>query len=1232
MGLIKSYGNYVIQRKHQLINDGTILERDYATVGGMTDNPTTNQQYYKRGTFVYSINGEIVTNKIYDSKSWEKNGESEFWNQENIDVNETQDNSLNILLKQDSYKLKDFAYFGSCAELIKNSLKNIINQFPGELYVPIIKENGKVVVENPFGINLHTPFNLLTIDEQNDLKNVHNNISNYDVVNANGEIYEVKGIEIVTKEKPANTCTYHFADAIVKYNDKNSITFECWCNENDNVYYQTNKSYEGFHIRPKTKLYNDFFKNLSSFEKVLLNKDSQPKYSAIFEVYKETDYGYQSFYEKFTFPITKSGYNLDIVSDKYTSYINALSKYAIMFDDLYCNNLYRQMTHESIKNFDWTDVLQRNNETKDDYVENGKKIEHMLMIFGKELDEIKFYIDGIKNTNTITYNDANNISNYFLTDTLNIEGWDVKNVFPLIEQNGNVFEDLTTIAQPYGNTKLIDYIDGYFSGYFGENNFTKIERVDVKDIHNEGAKNKIYQVDNNGYLRERIKQHISNKPYSMQNVNDNFFKYLKLNSRNIFQKKGTIEAIESLLGLFGLRSKRWYDSIEQDSQKRLVGNQITYDYEIKEYVAITTPLEEKDTSNEQVNLPRKKNLYDFFNTTKTLAYNTSEFKNGVYVPYQGLPVRYYEMNDKRYLYPYFSNNKIIDGKPYYQMNGGWCHKDYIYSANTVLDENDGGFLDTNTQISSVNDLRELLTLQDEQLYDGLIYHVKSIKGDYVCVNEKLYDIFTELDSMYFKVQVKNNMITIGDQEWYGSIETYDENGELCTIDIGAHSKRGYIKIFIKEDKELNNFIIHVAQEERILINYMLFIDGKMVQMFDADGFYKNVTNYFVLENKAWGHRLGLWGWNQLTQEDPRYISIQRIQRNYQGNNPHTKSFTYDNGVEYLMFFKQLFKYAIEQEAFNKNCYSTLQEYMASLCEIEDNVGFQNLIEDNLYYIDIKKYSDTKIHNFCNYLDTSGQKKYFYEFNDGGTIVDYDNASYNTSILDLPKNYQVNTILSLHCKEVLDNDKYAAPLSGSTVILWFNKDEKLGTNTFTYYRLSTNFGINNPIINAEIPSGECIVIEQERFYAENGKIKYKGHTYKIESDGGERFVTINNVKHIVLTSNAECFGIKVFLNGEYYKLDKKVRVQIIEIDGYDNYYSFYECQNYNNLNNDNVLSGTVVNNQTCLDQIINLKNVDIIFKNNATHKFLQRQYFDKIVLHYLLQIIPSNVILNIKFQN
>jgi hypothetical protein len=86
------------------------------------------------------------------------------------------------------------------------------------------------------------------------------------------------------------------------------------------------------------------------------------------------------------------------------------------------------MTHEAIKNLDWTFVREQDGQNEDVQIDSGK-IEKILQLYARQYDGLKRYIDNIKNTNKITYNEKNNIPDYFLTDTVDIDGWDVK---PLI--------------------------------------------------------------------------------------------------------------------------------------------------------------------------------------------------------------------------------------------------------------------------------------------------------------------------------------------------------------------------------------------------------------------------------------------------------------------------------------------------------------------------------------------------------------------------------------------------------------------------------------------------------------------------------------------------------------------------------------------------------------------------------------------------------------------------------
>ena len=78
-----------------------------------------------------------------NNAGWEKNGSEEVWTLSSInDSNdvESAEKTLEIVLKQDYYKLKDFAYYGSCSELIRASIIDIVNKFPRRIICTIYRQ------------------------------------------------------------------------------------------------------------------------------------------------------------------------------------------------------------------------------------------------------------------------------------------------------------------------------------------------------------------------------------------------------------------------------------------------------------------------------------------------------------------------------------------------------------------------------------------------------------------------------------------------------------------------------------------------------------------------------------------------------------------------------------------------------------------------------------------------------------------------------------------------------------------------------------------------------------------------------------------------------------------------------------------------------------------------------------------------------------------------------------
>ena len=936
MGYIKSKSNYVIQKKHQSINDGFIYERDFNTLGGIGDMPSQDNKYYKNGTFIFGKNDSISRTSYYATQNWLSNGEKDYWTSDDV-LLENEIVSLDIVLKQDIQKLKDFAYYGSCVELIRASINDIIDKFPGEIYTTDIeakKMSGNTivnifnddttwyVVDNPFNLDLHTPQSGLTWEEKENITYIQSHYgSHYNLYSGGTQILGTVTMAIDNTPDSKQFQPYERMGDITFTksdggNTEDLLTIRWVRNENCEIIYVA--SAPEFAIRPKDQHYKNFISKLDTFQQILLNDHTNPKYSAIFEVMDETEDGFHMKYEKFTFPLGMGNYNLGITTPQFQTYIDNLVKYAELFDNMFCHNLYRSLTHESIKNFDWTDTLQRGEETKEEYFDGGDKIQKMINICGREFDEIKFYIDGIANTNNITYNDAYNIPDYFLTDTLNIEGWDVKNVFPF--NSGKTIDD--AVVYPFVNQCGDGKIpNDYYSGFFGDG--CQVSRSGCTNT--KGG----LLIDNQGFLRHKIHPFRTDKAYSMQEMNNHFMKLLKLNSRAILRTKGTIESLEMILSLFGLRSKRMYESIDvsyvsaNTRYNEIMSGSTSYDYEINEYIAVTNAIED---ANKQI---------DELNKTKNIAYNTVEYANGVYVPYQGLPVRYYEVGGNTYLCPYFSNDINIDGKPYYQMYGGWAY-------------NEDHFTDTNTIIPCVQTLTDLISIPRKNLYNGIIYKVNNISGNWVSMGGALYEIYTQGDREYVSLTINNNALVIGGYVWTDTITLQISSDVTQTYDLNNFPNGSELKMWIFNDK------MYLAQNNHEFNDYTVLRNGTV---------NTNGTNYFQLFDINDCNSIGLWGWNQLTQDSSQYNTIKKIQRNRDGNNPHQNGLTYDNGVEYVKYFAHLFKYAVETESFNEKCFPSYNDYVNAI-DSASTYGFTCLLDtDDDCKNDFIKHESSKTHSF-----------------------------------------------------------------------------------------------------------------------------------------------------------------------------------------------------------------------------------------------------------------------------
>jgi hypothetical protein len=1078
MPYIKSHSNYALKKKHQIVDDGTVFERDITTIGAVNQFAPGQTPIYRSGNFIITVRADRGGTNQYNTQKWEQsNNSGETWTLSNISgmtsKDENQDDTK-IVLKNDYYDFRDFAYYGSLTELFRSSMNDILDRFPGELYC--ISGNGETgavyytssytedleavetnirlggsdfyEVSNPYGINIHAAE---APKEADPLKYFANGgYKNY-TINGNkitswkSEYYYSEKIgknNFIRYTATTDSSAVTTASSTTYYPCKGDKVAEITLNgenaENkkiyvylgdDNVVYYLHKAGQNdVHITPDEGVIADFYNGCSDLERIILNPNTSPKYKATFSVISEDDYGYTRELEEFVFPTSAGGYNPATES----GYVDRLVTIGEFYDENLTDNLYRSMTHEAIKNFDWSYTREYDEDAEEEHFEGGQKIQKALRIFAREFDEQKKYIDNIKNTGRITYDDRANIPDYFLADVCEDDGWDIKSVIPYDlketwEVDGKTVEVPSDIYSPNsGETYQIHNASGktiddvfvptkYFNREYSQSSKSAVTPYNSSYI-GDGTNNGYFiQCSSggtgvSGYLSgwygtnitaavadetykfmfpsDRIEHRI--KPYSddtsgytYMDINNEFLKRLKLNSRAIWRHKGTLEGIEMILGMFGLKSKRWIDKTKKDKY-----DSKSPDYEIVEYTQFTKPI--KDT------LDNEHNMYtiDWINSTKTITYDNRATSNYTlpgsmgsnYIPYQGLPVAYLDKSDGRYLYPNFNKNEQLDGNPYFQMDGGWLAKTIAGKQNFQFDADDNivhcpvsagtvtsGFVidnqklykETVRSIRRVESLRELLSIPQSELYDGIICYVGRIDNETAIIDGEAFTIEHDGNDRYVRLTRSGGFVKVGGLYFDEDIVVLGKDGDNLSAETYSLDDKldGYeIKAYIASD---DTFVCKSATSDQYSVN-----NFKIVKNNDSESGY---SNYFKLNDTVFSDMITYSqsedGWVRLKTSDRDYRKINTIYNYYEGNNGHNGNMKYDSGHEYFTYFQRLFKYAEDNDLFDTRCYGEGYNHLyENLHPSGNTIGFSGLIHPNEDVTDYDNYisADTKVHYFGNY--------------------------------------------------------------------------------------------------------------------------------------------------------------------------------------------------------------------------------------------------------------------------
>lgn len=1028
MAFIKSHSNYVLKSKHQNVNDGTIYERDITTIGGVNQFSKGMTPIYRSNNFIISVRNDTGSTNVYNNSKWEKStSASTIWTLENVSgmtSNNDDSNDVKIVLKQDYYDFCDFAYYGSLSELFRASVTDILDRFPGELYCTsnniyyttyetinqetiedsvILGGENLYNLDNPFGIDIYSLSK--HGEDANPLKFfADDGYKNYQIIKKDGNIIDIKSWNV---EEPSDkTCKgYKICNVVLNKKVPNEeIYIFVYIGDDDKIFYMCDTSLDpslkGMHIRPKEEFISEFYNKCDNFQKLIMNRKSTPLYKAVFSVLKENEYGFYRDFETFVFPTTFGGYNIIANDYGFSDYTKRLADIGEFYDNRVSDNIYRSMTHEAIKNFDWTYTKEYTQGDEEEYVFGGQKIQKALRVIGREFDEIKSYIDNIKNIRKLSYDERSNMPDYFLKYSLDSDGWDIKLPYPY---EGNVDDDENEcaftissqdkIVKPYSSSLIEDDMNKYgFFMYKGDID-DEANNIDIPNIYS-GTDYHFASAENSGSTwyrcttRNRIKPYTSDKEYSYHDMSNEFLRRLRLNSKYIWRHKGTLEGIEMILGMFGLKSKRFCD---------LSNKGFDADYEISEYSWSTEPIEDKwDCLHNMY-------YFDWVNSTKNIVYDyrgTSEYTNASassdYVSYQGLPVGYKDVgpeeSKRRFLYPNFNKDEKYDGDPYFQMKGGWQNKVYENGSkkyyfqfnedftNIIKSDTKPIYKETVKSIKSVNTLSDLLSISIGDTFDGDICFVSSIYDNVMVVEDTVYNIYTEYNDKnekrrFVKLMKEGGSIRLTSSKYFSDdITVFDKNISPKRYDIENVENGFIIKAYINDtNSEPTENNIYLDRKFLCISENDGEFSITTVTIIESDDKHE-YTNYFLLDNAQFANMMAREfdvvgedkkvienGWRRLKYTDDDYKRISTLTNYFKGNNPHNGNLTYDNGYEYFSYFNTLFKYASENYLFDERCHDDVDTLIDNL---NDTCGFKSLSKEN-YNITINE--DSKVHYFGNYL-------------------------------------------------------------------------------------------------------------------------------------------------------------------------------------------------------------------------------------------------------------------------
>lgn len=504
-------------------------------------------------------------------------------------------------------------------------------------------------------------------------------------------------------------------------------------------------------IQPKEDVIEEYFDGLEGFEKLLLTRKTKPLYLNKFVTPIEYNSDYVYYKRSYTWP--SNGYCIDITSPRYFDFINKLSNMAQLFDELWTDNLWRRMTHEAIKNYDWTYTREFKEGDEVDNVDGGERMHKVINIIGRVFDDIKRTIDTIKKNNRVTYNGDRNIPNALLSDKLELNGWDIYSTiwsYPeeIEEENSGESEEETEgETEEETQTRMVSASE------------QTITREFLDDEEN-------YYVLNDTYVEEKWYPTLDPTKMTFADVDNDFMRKLLLSSRRIFETKGTRHAIDMVMGMFG------YGNMDEEHPE----------YSITEEYYTVIPR----NYDEEAGLDEFEDPESFGDRIVRLNTMSKQSEMLYDEDASGIPVGSFVIYNKdeetqeqiptTYLIPFYNQNKIYDGNLYFQTKGGWIYNGVYENSESEIDE--FSWTETVSYLHVVSQVKDLLSVNPNSAGNGDIFYVVNVNDYIEYTEEPLYSNFFVLEDDFNPENLSSWTNLNLEEGWYDETTVGYEDDEI----------------------------------------------------------------------------------------------------------------------------------------------------------------------------------------------------------------------------------------------------------------------------------------------------------------------------------------------------------------------------------------------------------------------------------------------------------------------